>query len=438
MRGGDCQLPECVEIDKKTCYDSRRFWIGKEARGSGEKQLPRCMIAILLAPVYLLANYYLLRRTMGWVKAWFPFFRSVRHWALPVAVQAFLACSIVIAFFLPEGRARRVMKLIGNYWLGVLLYVLLAVASADLLRLLLGYALPFKHIFITTRMHRIAGCLCAFAILISSLWGVVNARIIHVTPYDVTVEKSVAGMDEMKVVLAADLHLGYNIGRREMQQMVEKINAQDADLVVIAGDIFDNEWEALDDPDGIAATLRGIRSKYGVYACYGNHDIEEKVLAGFTFRQSEKKESDPRMDAFLKEANITLLHDEGTLIDGKFYLYGRPDAHRPGRGIEVRKTPDEITAEMDKGKPIIVLDHQPKELQALADAGVDLDLCGHTHDGQMFPGNLTVRLFWENACGCLRVGSMHSIVTSGVGLFGPNMRVATRAEICPITIRFAE
>ena len=81
------------------------------------------MIAILLAPVYLLANYYLLRRVMGWVKAWFPFFRTARHWALPVAVQAFLACSIVIAFFLPEGRARRVMKLIGNYWLGVLLDV---------------------------------------------------------------------------------------------------------------------------------------------------------------------------------------------------------------------------------------------------------------------------------------------------------------------------
>lgn len=119
------------------------------------------MIAILLAPVYLLANYYLLRRVMGWVKAWFPFFRTARHWALPVAVQAFLACSIVIAFFLPEGRARRVMKLIGNYWLGVLLYVLLAVIAADLLRLLLGYVLPFKHIFVTTQMHRIAGCVCA-------------------------------------------------------------------------------------------------------------------------------------------------------------------------------------------------------------------------------------------------------------------------------------
>ena len=162
------------------------------------------------------------------------------------------------------------------------------------------------------------------------------------------------------------------------------------------------------------------------------------MLAGFTFRQSEKKESDPRMDAFLKDANITLLRDEGTLIDGRFYLYGRPDAHRPGRGIETRKTPDEITADMDQSKPIIVLDHQPKELQELADAGVDLDLCGHTHDGQMFPGNLTIRLMWENACGYLKKGQMHNIVTSGVGLFGPNMRVGTKAEICPITVHFGD
>ena len=99
-------------------------------------------------------------------------------------------------------------------------------------------------------------------------------------------------------------------------------------------------------------------------------------------------------------------------------------------------TPAELVEGLATDKPILVLDHQPRELEELAAAGVDVDLCGHTHDGQMFPGNLTVRLFWENACGCLRVGSMHSIVTSGVGLFGPNMRVATRAEICPITIHF--
>ena len=76
--------------------------------------------------------------------------------------------------------------------------------------------------------------------------------------------------------------------------------------------------------------------------------------------------------------------------------------------------------------------------ELLADAGVDIDLCGHTHDGQMFPGNLTIKLMWENACGYLQKGKMHNIVTSGVGLFGPNMRVGTKAEICPITIHFAK
>ena len=387
------------------------------------------MIAILLAPVYLLANYYLLRRVMGWVKAWFPFFRTARHWALPVAVQAFLACSIVIAFFLPEGRVRRVMKLIGNYWLGVLLYVLLAVIAADLLRLLLGYVLPFKHIFVTTQMHRIAGCVCALVILIASIWGVVNARIIHVTPYDVTVDKTVEGMDEMKVVLVADLHLGYNIGEKQMQQMVDRINEQDADLVVIAGDIFDNEWEAVEAPETIAATLRSIRSKYGVYACYGNHDLDEKILAGFTFETKEERIADRRFGEFLDRAKIHLLEDDVVCIDDAFYLAGRKDPDRIRKTQETRDTPSELLTGLDQSLPVFVIDHQPSELTELAEAGADLDLGGHTHDGQLFPGNIFTGLMWENACGMKKVGDMYSIVTSGVGLWGPPMRIGTKAEV---------
>ena len=387
------------------------------------------MIAILLAPVYLLANYYLLRRVMGWVKAWFPFFRTARHWALPVAVQAFLACSIVIAFFLPEGRARRVMKLIGNYWLGVLLYVLLAVIAADLLRLLLGYVLPFKHIFVTTQLHRIAGCVCALVILIASIWGVVNARIIHVTPYDVTVDKTVEGMDEMKVVLVADLHLGYNIGEKQMQQMVDRINEQDADLVVIAGDIFDNEWEAVEAPETIAATLRSIRSKYGVYACYGNHDLDEKILAGFTFETKEERIADRRFGEFLDRAKIHLLEDDVVCIDDAFYLARRKDPDRIRKTQETRDTPSELLTGLDQSLPVFVIDHQPSELTELAEAGADLDLGGHTHDGQLFPGNIFTGLMWENACGMKKVGDMYSIVTSGVGLWGPPMRIGTKAEV---------
>ena len=98
--------------------------------------------------------------------------------------------------------------------------------------------------------------------------------------------------------------------------------------------------------------------------------------------------------------------------------------------------PEEILGDLNKTKPIIVLEHQPKQLEELEAAGADMQLCGHTHDGQMFPGNLTIKLMWENACGYLKKGNLHSIVTSGVGVWGPAMRVGTDCEICPITVHF--
>ena len=142
------------------------------------------------------------------------------------------------------------------------------------------------------------------------------------------------------------------------------------------------------------------------------------------------------MEELLTGAGITLLEDETVLIDDAFYLAGRLDRQKPLTEDGGRLSPQELLENLDHTKPIIVMDHQPKELQELADAGADLDLCGHTHDGQMFPGNLTVHLFWENACGYLQKGQMHNIVTSGVGVWGPAMRVGTKSEICKITVQF--
>lgn len=432
------------------------------------------MTAIFLAPVYILVNVYIFWRVTGWLKVGFPALQTRGGILASAAVYSFFALSFLIAFLMPpQAAACRVMKQIGNYWLGVLLYMILIIVVADVVRLVLLHILHIdREKLCTPRVRRIVGRACMALILAVSVLGVVNAGIVRTTPYEITVNKQAGKMDSLKVVLAADLHLGYNIGVRQMQKMVEKINEQDADLVVFAGDIFDNEWEAVEKPDEIAGILRGIRSKYGVYACYGNHDVEEPILAGFTFGGSESKQSSAEMDSFLEQANIKLLRDEGVLIDGSFYLYGRPDAQRPGAaaaaaaGAEAnegtaqaasaqtvsgqspqnqtagaseytRLTPAEITQDMDKSKPILVIDHQPRELTELAAAGVDVDLCGHTHDGQMFPANIIVNLTWKNSYGYLKEGQMHNIVTSGVGLFGPNMRVGTKAEICPIAIRFA-
>ena len=396
------------------------------------------MLAIYLAPLYILVNIYVVRWLILWMGACSRHFKKTWIRGVVILIYIFFASALLTGFLFPYGRPERFMKLVGNYWLGVMAYIILTIVTVDIARIILR-----KLRFINQEKLRsrktfvLTGTLCVLIISTVSAWGAMNARIVRTTDYKVTIDKKVEGISDLNVVLAADLHLGYNIGCRQMQRMVDKINLEDADLVVIAGDIFDNSYESLDDPDRLVSILKSIKSTYGVYACYGNHDIREKILAGFTFsKKEEKKVSDIRMDELLKKADITLLQDEGVLIDDRFYLYGRPDYQKPGRGIDERKTPKEITADMDQSKPVIVIDHQPRELKELADAGVDLDLCGHTHDGQMFPGNLTIKLLWENPCGYMKKGEMHNIVTSGVGLFGPNMRVGTKAEICSINVQF--
>lgn len=396
------------------------------------------MIAVYLAPLYVLLNGYFLFRILKWLETCHVHFKKKRIKIILIIIYLFFALSILIAFVLPAGSMRRFMKLISNYWLGVLMYLALTIIIADLIRLLLIYIVkadPKK--FRTPKVFRLVGSICFILIISTSLYGVYNARQIQTTSYDVTIHKKAGNHKNLKIVLLADLHLGYNIGCSQMKQMVTKVNKQNPDLIVIAGDIFDNEYDALDDPEKLIKILRQLKSTYGVYAVYGNHDIDEKILAGFTFRGSrEKKVSDPRMDEFVKKAGIRLLRDESVCIDQSFYLYGRPDAEKVGRGINRRKTPKELVKGMNLKKPVIVLDHEPRQQEELNQARVDLDLCGHTHDGQMFPGNLTIHLFWKNPYGYRKVGNTHQIVTSGVGLFGPNMRVGTKAEIAVINVNF--
>lgn len=108
------------------------------------------------------------------------------------------------------------------------------------------------------------------------------------------------------------------------------------------------------------------------------------------------------MYEFLKAANIRLLNDESILIDDSFYLVGRKDPSRCRKTADTRKTPSALTESLDLRRPVIFMDHQPGELDDVARAGADLDLCGHTHDGQLFPLNICTSLVWENSCGYLK------------------------------------
>lgn len=342
--------------------------------------------------------------------------------------------SIPAAFFSPRGTLlRRILSNIGNYWMGFNLHFVMAMGVCFLIRLIVKLVKKDKYnLRLAQKITNVA--VVSFTILMS-VYGIVNAQNLKVTTYDVTVDKS-SKQDELNVVLIADLHLGYSVGVKQMERMVNKINELQPDVVVVAGDIFDNEFSAIYNPVRLAEILRGINSKYGVYAVYGNHDIEEDILCGFTFSDDDVTQvtSIKEMDDFIENCGFTFLYDEAILINDDFYIYGRPDEERPNFGNDSRLEAEKITEGLDLSKLIICADHEPHDQKKLSAAGVDVDLNGHTHAGQLFPGNIIINFFWDIAYGYKNFDGMHNIVTSGVGLFGPNMRTFTKAEIAQVKI----
>lgn len=395
------------------------------------------MIFLFLLPFYLGVSSYMMFRFFYWMKHCNHRFNWLRFKVPFAVVYLFMALSPVIAFLLPKSAVAIVIRRISTYWIGIMLYSLLYVVLFDLLRLIAKHT-KLKNTLLFSRGSVISiGSVVVACAVATCLYGIFNARNIKVNEYSVTVNKSCGSDKHLKAVLVADLHMGYAIGVDHITNMVEKINQQDADIVIIAGDIFDNSYDGMDDPEGIKAQLKSIKSKYGVYAVYGNHDIDEKILMGFTFDWGGKQLHNEKMTNFMKECNIKLINDESVLINDEFYLVGRRDTDKPGTEDGTRAEILELTKDLDKTKPIFVLSHEPDELQKTADAGADIDFSGHTHDGQLFPGNLTIGLFWENPCGMIKKDNMYSIVTSGVGVYGTFMRVGTDAEICSVDIDFA-
>lgn len=395
------------------------------------------MIFLFLLPFYLGVSSYMMFRFFYWMKHCNHRFNWLRFKVPFAVVYLFMALSPVIAFLLPKSAVAIVIRRISTYWIGIMLYSLLYVVLFDLLRLIAKHT-KLKNTLLFSRGSVISiGSVVVACAVATCLYGIFNARNIKVNEYSVTVNKSCGSDKHLKAVLVADLHMGYAIGVDHITNMVEKINQQDADIVIIAGDIFDNSYDGMDDPEGIKAQLRSIKSKYGVYAVYGNHDIDEKILMGFTFDWGGKQLHSEKMTNFMKECNIKLINDESVLINDEFYLVGRRDTDKPGTEDGTRAEISELTKDLDKTKPIFVLSHEPDELQKTADAGADIYFSGHTHDGQLFPGNLTIGLFWENPCGMIKKDNMYSIVTSGVGVYGTFMRVGTDAEICSVDIDFA-
>jgi hypothetical protein len=329
----------------------------------------------------------------------------------------------------------------GNYYEGIFINTLIVIVFAHLISLILKlFKIIPKNYFHDGKGKKIGGLICLVCVVGLSAYGFINAHYMQISNFDVTVDKPIKGTNKnMRIVLVSDLHLGYNLGYKDVEKMVSKINDLNPDMVCMAGDIFDNNYDALDDPKKIEEAFKKIKSTYGTYACWGNHGISDKLLMGFTVNNSEKKTHDVRMSQLLERSKIHLLEDETKVIDNKFTLVGRLDYHKPG-------TPDNTRLSIDKfnyntSMPVIVLEHEPVELQDLADAGIDMDLCGHTHNGQIFPMTVSSQLMWENSAGYLqKIGKdgniMHNFVSEGVGAYGPFMRTGCKSEIMCIDVSF--
>ncbi|MGN0613755.1 MAG: metallophosphoesterase [Porcipelethomonas sp.] len=395
------------------------------------------MIVTSFAFFYIVLNIFISIDLYLWIKSFRNPFRWRKARFIFVAGYSILTSLIFIAYFLPPSGVKQLFSRISNYYLGFLINLSMVILISHIIALILKLCrLITKDFFKSGKTKFMAGWICAVVSISFSVYGFVNANRIYTTLYDVSVAKT---GEDMKIVLIADTHLGYSLGVRNMKKMVRKINELEPDLVCFAGDIFDNEFDALDDPEGIRQAFLSIESTYGIYACWGNHDIKEKLFGGFTVSSDSEPEHDQRMREFLEESGINLLEDETTVIDDRFTIIGRLDLSKPGTEDNQRKDISEF--EFDKSKLVIDIDHEPKELQETADAGVDLDLCGHTHNGQFFPLTLGMSFIWENPAGYIqKTGKdgniMHNIVTEGVGVYGPFMRTFTHSEIVEINVHF--
>ena len=396
------------------------------------------MLALILSPFYVAIIYWVCRRWYKFISALNIKNKRLDFWLKHFSWSMFLLTIFIgLAFILPEDNfLRRPLFKIGAYWLGISLYLILYVALIDLLRWI--YSKVFKDKYNDFYARTICALLIIVLTGVTSIYGIINAKIVRTTEYEITINKDGGNFKEMTIAMFGDPQFGYNIGEYHLKQAVDIINKNDVDLVGVVGDICDNQYSAIKNPDKLIDLFNQIKSKYGMYAVLGNHDVEEPILCGFTFNDDDIKNklASKEMLDFIRKSGMVLLYDENVIINNSVNLYGRADQERPNLGNITRKESGDLFKEVDVSKPIMVLDHEPREYDELEKAGVDLMMAGHTHDGQLLPTKIATDIIWENPYGLWVKNAFHAITTSGLGLFGPNMRVGTIAEVCIIHVKF--
>lgn len=372
----------------------------------------------IVISVYSLLSYYIYSRG---IQA-FPAGSAGRGWFKGVFI--FLTASYVVARIMERvylSVLSDVFTWIGSFWLAVFFYSLLIVLAIDLVRLA-NALIPFwPEPWKTLQFKHNLFIISVSLTLIAVLGGFINALSPRLKTVEVLIDKEVSGTKELSIAFASDIHMGTLIGPRRTKRIVDRINGLEPDLILLGGDVVDEDLAPVI-RGNLGISLNRLKAPLGVFGITGNHEYIGGAASAVKY---------------LEEHGITMIRDTTVLVNGNFYILGREDRDRPRFSGKGRKSVEEMMAGVDRSKPVIMLDHQPFELDEKEKEGIDLTLSGHTHHGQLWPLNFLTKAIYEVSWGYKQKGNMHVYVSSGVGGWGPPVRIGNRPEIVLIRLRFS-
>lgn len=312
------------------------------------------------------------------------------------------------------------ITIIGTSWMVLILYMTALMLLYDVLTYLRK---KIKVVDKFMQLRFVRNKLLYFSLSIVLILGFMlhgNYKFWHptVNEMNITIHKETPNIKELRVLMVSDIHVGHIINKKVLRMYVDSIMAQKADIILMVGDIIDYDLLPLE-RDHMEEEFLRLKAPYGVYASTGNHEYrlnaEEKI-------------------AWLSEkAGLTVLRDSVVKIADSFYLAGRED-HSACTRFDL---PSLLTKyNVDKSLPVIVMNHQPQNLEEESNEKVDLAVYGHTHDGQLFPNNLLIKLLYEVGHGYKKKDDTHAYISSGLGLSGPQYRIGTISEIVVLNLKF--
>lgn len=250
-------------------------------------------------------------------------------------------------------------------------------------------------------------------LLISGYYNTIHPR---VNTYSITVSKQQSQRDSLEIVLVTDYHLIMFTPNNFVKTITDTINSKKPDIVLIAGDIIDNNVKNIREKP-FCNDFKKIQAKHGVYAVAGNHEYYGENI--------------DTSIAYIENCGIEVLKDEVIIIDSAFYLVGRDDQNNL-----FRKTEEELLMQVTENLPVILMQHRPPERHKTLNNSVDIMVSGHTHNGYLFPFNWALKLLYKVVWGYKKINNTHLFVSCGTGAVDPPLRIGSYSEIMHITVHF--